>query len=138
MRHIGALIEDIFDSFFDFDNRLLRTLPALYFRPGFLTREYFAGRRIRYLPPFRTMFLLSVLAFFAIQFGIDASKMRISTDKANAFSDADTPAEVQQMLDKQLQGLQQADKAAGSIASAGVDMARKGAGASGRATYSQA
>ena len=125
MRHIGALIEDIFDSFFDFDNRLLRTLPALYFRPGFLTREYFAGRRIRYLPPFRTMFLLSVLAFFAIQFGIDASKMRISTDNANAFSDAGTPAEVHQMLEKQLQGLQQAGKEAGSIASAGVDMARR-------------
>ncbi len=125
MRHIGALIEDVFDSFFDFDNRLLRTLPALYFRPGFLTREYFAGRRIRYLPPFRTMFLLSVLAFFAIQFGIDASKVRVSTDGAGAFADAKTPAEVRQMLDVQLQGLQQADKAGGAIAAAGVDMARK-------------
>ncbi|HVC01817.1 MAG TPA: DUF3667 domain-containing protein [Steroidobacteraceae bacterium] len=45
------------------DSRLWRTLVALVFRPGFLTREYFAGRRARYLPPIRLYLVLSVLVF---------------------------------------------------------------------------
>lgn len=45
------------------DSRLWRTLTALLFRPGFLTAEFLAGRRARYLPPVRLYLVLSV-AFF--------------------------------------------------------------------------
>jgi uncharacterized protein DUF3667 len=45
------------------DSRLWRTLTALLFRPGFLTSEFLAGRRARYLPPVRLYLVLSV-AFF--------------------------------------------------------------------------
>jgi uncharacterized protein DUF3667 len=40
-----------------------RTLAALFFRPGHLTREYVAGRIARYVPPFR-LYLVSSLVFF--------------------------------------------------------------------------
>jgi Protein of unknown function (DUF3667) len=45
------------------DSRLWRTLGTLLFRPGFLTNEFLAGRRARYLPPVRLYLVLSV-AFF--------------------------------------------------------------------------
>lgn len=45
------------------DSRLWRTFWALLFRPGYLTREFLAGRRVRYLPPVRLYLVLSV-AFF--------------------------------------------------------------------------
>lgn len=45
------------------DSRLWRTLGALLFKPGFLTTEFLAGRRARYLPPVRLYLVLSV-AFF--------------------------------------------------------------------------
>jgi len=45
------------------DSRVWRTLAALLFRPGYLTREFLAGRRARYLPPVRLYLVLSV-AFF--------------------------------------------------------------------------
>jgi hypothetical protein len=45
------------------DSRLWRTLAALMFRPGYLTAEFLAGRRARYLPPVRLYLVLSV-AFF--------------------------------------------------------------------------
>ena len=45
------------------DSRLWRTLAALMFKPGFLTREFLVGRRARYLPPVRLYLVLSV-AFF--------------------------------------------------------------------------
>jgi hypothetical protein len=47
------------------NGRLWRTLFALLFRPGFLTREYLAGRRRRYIRPAR-LFLVSSLAMFAL------------------------------------------------------------------------
>ena len=47
-----------------FDGKLWKTLFALLFRPGFLTREYFAGRRQRYIGPAR-LFLVSSLLLFA-------------------------------------------------------------------------
>jgi len=45
------------------DSRLWRTLWALLFKPGFLTHEFLAGRRVRYLPPVRLYLVLSVVFF---------------------------------------------------------------------------
>jgi hypothetical protein len=45
------------------DSRLWRTLGALLFKPGYLTREFLHGRRARYLPPVRLYLVLSVVFF---------------------------------------------------------------------------
>ena len=45
------------------DSRLWLTLWALLFKPGFLTHEFLAGRRARYLPPVRLYLVLSVVCF---------------------------------------------------------------------------
>ena len=50
------------------DGRLWRTLAGLLFRPGFLTREYFAGRRRRYIRPARLFLVLSLALFAALRF----------------------------------------------------------------------
>lgn len=46
------------------DGRFWRTVFALLARPGFLTREYLAGRRRRYIRPAR-LYLFATLIFFA-------------------------------------------------------------------------
>jgi len=48
------------------DGRLWRTLYALIARPGFLTLEYFAGRRRRYIRPARLFLVTSILLFAII------------------------------------------------------------------------
>lgn len=58
VRHFAA---EAFESISHADSRLWRTLWLLFARPGFLTREFFAGRRARYLPPFRLYLVLSVI-----------------------------------------------------------------------------
>ena len=45
------------------DGRFWRTVTALVSRPGFLTREYLAGRRRRYIRPAR-IYLFATLIFF--------------------------------------------------------------------------
>jgi hypothetical protein len=54
---------EAFESISHADSRLWRTLWLLFARPGFLTKEFFAGRRAAYLPPFRLYLVLSVLFF---------------------------------------------------------------------------
>ncbi len=56
---LAVAMEDVTHA----DSRLWRTLRALLFRPGFLTHEFLAGRRARYLPPVRLYLVLSVVFF---------------------------------------------------------------------------
>jgi len=50
------------------DGKLWKTLAALLFRPGFLTREYLAGRRRRYIGPARLFLVSSLVLFAALRF----------------------------------------------------------------------
>lgn len=45
------------------DSRLWQTVYALLLRPGFLTEEFLAGHRARYLPPVRLYLVVSVIFF---------------------------------------------------------------------------
>jgi hypothetical protein len=47
------------------------TLAALLFRPGQLTREYLAGRIVRYVPPLRLYLVASLAFFFILSFTAD-------------------------------------------------------------------
>jgi len=47
------------------DSRLWTTLYSLWFKPGKLTLEFVAGRRVAYLPPFRLYLVLSVIFFLS-------------------------------------------------------------------------
>lgn len=58
---IGHFAAEAFESISHADSRLWRTLWLLFSRPGFLTREFFEGKRARYLPPFRLYIVLSVI-----------------------------------------------------------------------------
>jgi hypothetical protein len=62
-RFFLSLVAEAFDNIFSLDSRTARTLLALLFRPGFLTIEYFAGRRARYIQPLRLYFIASLLFF---------------------------------------------------------------------------
>ena len=48
------------------DSSLFRTLKPFLFKPGFLTQEYLAGRRARYLPPIRLYLVISFVTFFVM------------------------------------------------------------------------
>lgn len=62
---MGEFARDIADDQFGLDRKLPRTLNALFFKPGLLTREYMAGRIVRYIPPFR-LYLISSVVFFVL------------------------------------------------------------------------
>jgi hypothetical protein len=59
------------------DGRLWKTLGALLFRPGYLTREYFAGRRRRYIRPARLFLVASLLLFAALRIVVELGDFEI-------------------------------------------------------------
>lgn len=64
---LWELISEAFGDLLEIDSRLWRTLIPLLSRPGRLTRDYLEGRRARYMPPFRTYLVLSLI-FFVVAF----------------------------------------------------------------------
>jgi hypothetical protein len=72
VRHFGSVLGDVADSLLNIDARIAKTLLPLYFRPGKLTLDYFEGKRARYVTPFRRVFFLASIAFFAIQLSLRA------------------------------------------------------------------
>jgi hypothetical protein len=50
------------------EGKLWRTLALLLFRPGALSKEYIAGRRVRYVEPLRVYLTFSILFFAILKF----------------------------------------------------------------------
>jgi hypothetical protein len=65
---IAELLKDVFQQLVDLDGRIVTSLRLLLTRPGFLTREYFEGRRARYVSPIRLYLLASVVCFAVTSF----------------------------------------------------------------------
>ncbi len=79
-RSLKSLLHEAFESLTHLDGRLWGTLRALLIRPGHLTVEHLADRRVRYIPPFRLYLVISLL-FFA--FTLSASKPEPAADEAS-------------------------------------------------------
>ena len=61
---VKEIIHEVLEGLTHSDSRLWNTLKCLWLKPGTLTLEFIAGRRVAYLPPFRLYLILSVLYFF--------------------------------------------------------------------------
>lgn len=62
----SELAGEMIDEVVSWDSRIWRTLIPLLFRPGFLTAEFIAGRRARYVPPFRLYLIISFFLFLVV------------------------------------------------------------------------
>jgi uncharacterized protein DUF3667 len=81
---------DVVHEFVHLDSKLFRTLRDIVAKPGFLTEEYFAGRKSRYIPPLRLFLTLFALQFLAFTFYQPAAIFTIASmkkfDKAGALT----------------------------------------------------
>jgi hypothetical protein len=84
---VAHFASEAFESISHADSRLWRTIGYLLVRPGYLTRQFFDGKRVRYLPPFRLYLVISVL-FFVVVGLPDGAVVNIEVDGVTA-----TPAE---------------------------------------------
>src|SRR5690348_13720833 len=57
---LGHLLRDFLHEYLEVDSKLVKTIGWLLLKPGFLTREYLAGKRSRYVGPFRLYLVASL------------------------------------------------------------------------------
>src|SRR5690606_1314813 len=100
---IWELVRDAVGDLFELDSRLWRTLIPLVTRPGRLTHEYLMGRRARYMPPFRTYLLLS-LVFFLVAFFDPHEQFGLLLDPAAAEAER-TRAREEMLRDLEAEGI---------------------------------
>lgn len=126
IRHLASIFHDFLDTIFNIDSRILHTFFPLYFRPGYLSTEYFSGRRVRYVTPFRLYFFLSVAAFFCIQASLNLSELgkQIKFDENDGLASASTLSELEQRKSTALAELQVAIDKTPETAHEALDKAR--------------
>lgn len=117
LKPMHHMVEETVETVLHIDGRIVHTLPPLFLKPGFLTLEYFAGRRVRYIAPFRLMFVLCLLSFFVIHLVVEQSTAKVAGGAnhsalvhttSEGIEHAATPAETRKALHDELGGLQQA------------------------------
>ncbi|MEO8045103.1 MAG: DUF3667 domain-containing protein [Spartobacteria bacterium] len=64
-RHVVA---DVAESFLNWDSKFTKTIGLLLISPGWLTNQFVAGRRTRYLHPLRVYLLVSIVFFVCARF----------------------------------------------------------------------
>ena len=81
LKYFWVVILHLLDDIFSFDSRASRTLWPLVIRPAFLTNEYFAGRRVHYVPPLRLYLFISIIFFLTLQFFVAADENNVISIK---------------------------------------------------------
>ena len=79
----GHMMNHAISDYFHFDDQFFHTLKPLFFKPGFLTNEYMAGRRARYLHPVK-MYIFISLVYFVILFQTGHNPVKANHNDGNA------------------------------------------------------
>lgn len=114
---LWELIKEATGNLTDLDSRIWRTLRPLLFRPGLLTREYLAGRRARYIPPFRLYLILSVVFFVLASFADNDTVIQVDGEPgATSETTPEKRADAQRQVDEGLKEASQKLREAGVLA----------------------
>lgn len=99
------LIRDFFGDYFSFDSKLFKSIIPLLFKPGLLTIEFNAGKRVKYIPPLRMYIFISFIYFFLQSLNIptrnfqyDGSEIKSETTTNKNFN-LETDSSVEITLD---------------------------------------
>lgn len=74
---LSHFLREVAEDLTHADSRLWRTIAALLFKPGYLTREFLAGRRVKYLPPLRLYLVLSLFFFLVVAINNDHAGFKL-------------------------------------------------------------
>ncbi|MGN6113705.1 MAG: DUF3667 domain-containing protein [Luteimonas sp.] len=105
VRHFGSIMGDFLDTVLNIDARVFRTLWPLLSKPAYLSQEYFAGRRVRYVSPVRLFVFLSIVTFFVAQLLWNWGPDAVQFENRDSIDRATTVEEVVAARDQTLAGL---------------------------------
>jgi hypothetical protein len=92
---IKHFVHELADEMLHFDSKVPATLRNLVFNPGFLSVEYFAGRKTRYLRPLRMYLIIFAINFFLFSFFKPVALYDFSR-----IQQADTSGQINRLVEK--------------------------------------
>ncbi len=122
LKYFWVVILHLLDDIFSFDSRASRTLWPLIFRPGFLTNEYFAGRRVHYVPPLRLYLFISIVFFLTLKLTVSGEDQQTIEMNNNKAAITQVTEYIKTLNEKKLQAQPTPDNK--NIASIDADLAR--------------
>ena len=124
-RSIGTLFHDAWHVVTHVDGRFWQTILALAFKPGRLTKDYFAERRARYLPPVRLYLVLSVLLFAVASLGHSRGVL-FELDSKSAAKDPGRAAEIAKIKQEASEAIKEAKARGAPLVDSDADEDSKG------------
>jgi hypothetical protein len=97
-KSLREFVSEFTEGLTNFDAKLWRTLPALLLRPGLLTAEFNAGRRTRYVHPFR-VYLFVTFVFFGLVAAFGHGTTFVQVDATPSSQEAPNAATVHSPVD---------------------------------------
>ena len=94
---LGTLLKDYLEEGFSFDSRIIKSIGPFFLKPGHLTKQFNAGRRVSFINPVRLYLAMSLLYFFVLSLFI--------TENVNLQKVIDTQEESQEQAVENLQSL---------------------------------
>jgi hypothetical protein len=85
---VRDFLRDLAEELLNVDSRIYRSIWLLFARPGFLTREVFAGKRASYVSPLRLYLFFSVLFFAAFALAPSLSELSYTPDNVETLDPA--------------------------------------------------
>ena len=126
IRFFPSLVLEAFEGLFAFDSKTYRSLWYLFSRPAFLTREYLAGRRVRYLAPLRLFIIFILMFLFTISLQMFLESIGIDIDQdVPEFAETDraaAEAELEAAINELADGLSSGGAADASDAGRNVEL----------------
>lgn len=84
-RPVSVLVVDAMANMWAFDTRLWKSLKSILFKPGEMALDYIAGKRVRYMPPFRLYLFISFIFFLLLKLSANAdTNIKLITIKDKA------------------------------------------------------
>jgi len=78
--NFGHLVKEFAADLVHYDSKTLLTFKYLFTKPGFITKEYIAGKRVKFVNPIR-LYIFSSFVFFFLYFALTAHNNDESLDK---------------------------------------------------------
>jgi Protein of unknown function (DUF3667) len=132
VREFSTILGDLADTVFNIDSRIVRTIGPLFARPGYLSLQYFAGHRVRYVSPVRLFVFMSLIAFVLAQWSLDInvdegvagdSRFHVGAPGDNdSLSKAKTVDEVEKIRQQAIAGFDQGIKDGGQVPGVGAGL----------------
>jgi len=82
---LKSLITSFLGDYFAYDSKLMKSLRPLLFKPGFLSLQYLAGKRVNYIPPLRLYIFISIIFFVVLSLSGNSNSSELDSSIWDSF-----------------------------------------------------